>query len=386
MGFSIDISTGIIVLIIGHVFSAILGLAYKLQNKDDTVIHIFLLSRLFDMMAWILIGLRGNINDMASILVGNSFLIISTSLQIRAFLLLKKDSYPQIARRFHFIFTAASLIIINLVSILLPIENIRISTLSAIVIILWLYPTKVLLLEKKSSILQKVIACIYVIGFIPHIYNLYRGLYLRESMNFMTGSLNNFPFFITLYMTMLVGNMGIILMAKEKTDESIANAATYDDLTGIFNRRTFLAYTRDNIALFTKRQKPISFLIMDLDHFKKINDQHGHFVGDIVLKDFAATIRAQLRQEDIFGRIGGEEFTVLLPGTSGTEAVIIAERLKSSIEKSVVNDIHYTVSIGVVTVIPTETTTADLLYKTGDEALYIAKSKGRNRIEVAKTD
>ncbi|MFV0352811.1 MAG: GGDEF domain-containing protein [Oscillospiraceae bacterium] len=205
-------------------------------------------------------------------------------------------------------------------------------------------------------------------------------------MNFMTGSLNNFPFFITLYMTMLVGNMVIILMSKEKTDESIANAATYDDLTGIFNRRTFLAYTRDNIALFTKRQKPISFLIMDLDHFKKINDQHGHFVGDIVLKDFAATISAQLRQEDIFGRIGGEEFTVLLPGTSGTEAVIIAERLKSSIEKSVVNDIHYTVSIGVVTVIPTETTTADLLYKTGDEALYIAKSKGRNRIEVAKTD
>ncbi|MFV0352812.1 MAG: hypothetical protein ACK5JF_10995 [Oscillospiraceae bacterium] len=92
MGFSIDISTGIIVLIIGHVFSAILGLAYKLQNKDDTVIHIFLLSRLFDMMAWILIGLRGNINDMASILVGNSFLIISTSLQIRAFLLLKKTA------------------------------------------------------------------------------------------------------------------------------------------------------------------------------------------------------------------------------------------------------------------------------------------------------
>jgi len=188
---------------------------------------------------------------------------------------------------------------------------------------------------------------------------------------------------------MLIGNIGFILMAKEKSDLELTKVATYDELTDIFNRRAFLLRAKENISLFARRKEPISFFLIDLDNFKKINDVYGHFAGDMVLKDFAVKIKGQLRVFDLFGRIGGEEFTVLLPGTNEEGALEIAERLRKSAENASVNVgsdhiIKYTISIGIVTVIPDENTSINTLYKISDDALYVAKRNGRNRIEVVE--
>jgi diguanylate cyclase (GGDEF)-like protein len=130
----------------------------------------------------------------------------------------------------------------------------------------------------------------------------------------------------------------------------------------------------------------LAVLMMDLDHFKKINDTHGHSVGDKALKLVAATCRAALREIDIFARYGGEEFVVALPETSLERAVRVAERLRqalgeTSITPETTESLHITMSIGVAVTGPGCVDLKTLL-KRADEALYTAKSKGRNRVEV----
>lgn len=383
MNFHIDIPTGILVLIIGHFFSGVLGIAYRMQNKSDTVIYTFLFSRLFDLIAWVFIGLRVYIGDVLSILVGNSFLIIGTTLQIKAFLTIK-DSYGVTVRRVHIILSAVFVGIINVVSLVFQQESIRVAFMSLFIVMLWIYPSYVLLMDKKVSILQKVIAVIYAAGFIPHLSNILWGSGELLTGQTTGGTVQNAIFFIMLYIVMLVGNMGVILLAKEKVDLGIVKAATYDDLTGIYNRRTFLSFAEEKLVQHIKRKQSFGVLIMDLDNFKGINDRYGHFVGDLVLKNFAVTVKSVLRQDDIFGRFGGEEFSLLMPQTDLHQAAEIAEKIRVAVENAVVKDtIHYTVSIGVSAEVPDEATTYDILSKKSDKALYAAKNGGRNRVAVA---
>ncbi|MBW4847818.1 MAG: GGDEF domain-containing protein [Lachnospiraceae bacterium] len=285
--------------------------------------------------------------------------------------------------------SAISIVVIHLAILLQYTEGVRISIMSISMIILWCFPIYVFLMDKNSSVLQKTVAFIYLAGFILLILRAYMGIGLRESVSLMSNNIYNVLFFLCLYLIMLIGNIGFILMAKEKSDLELTKVATYDELTGIFNRREFLLRAKENVSLFSRRKEPISFFLIDLDNFKKINDVYGHFAGDMVLKDFAVKIKSQLRDYDLFGRIGGEEFTVLLPGTNEKEALEVAERLRRIAEKATVNVgrdhiIKYTISIGIVTVIPDEHTSINTLYKISDDALYAAKRNGRNRIEVVK--
>ncbi len=173
------------------------------------------------------------------------------------------------------------------------------------------------------------------------------------------------------------------LLDKEKLDKEMLQAATIDELTNILNRRTFILRSKEIISMFERRMEPVSFLLLDIDVLKKINDEYGHSVGDIILRCFADTIRKLLRNYDLFGRYGGEEFSVLLPGTNESESAEIAERLRNAVEDSCLIDypeIKYTVSIGAATVTPDNETTVDMLFKLSDNALYLAKLQGKNRV------
>lgn len=389
MNLNVHIETLIIALVLGHFFSGILGIAYMIQRKKDITVYTFLFSRLFETVAWILIGLRNIIYNFISISIGNSFLIIGATLQIVAFLTIK-NCCTNIVKRFYVISTIVSICIFNLVSLFYNMESMRISVISIIMTILWFFLIYVLLSDKNSSVLQRVIAVLYGVEMALLIFRAYIGIVLDESMSLMSRSLYNVLFFLCLYLIMLMGNIGLILMAKEKSDFDLINAATYDELTNIFNRRTFLLHAKESILLFSKRKEPISFFLIDVDNFKKINDIHGHFSGDMVLKDFATIIKSQFRDYGLFGRFGGEEFTVLLPGANEKEALEVAEKLRkitedASVSVSTNHTIKYTISIGIVTVIPEESTSIDTLYKLSDDALYRAKRNGRNRIEIVKT-
>ena len=174
----------------------------------------------------------------------------------------------------------------------------------------------------------------------------------------------------------------VVVMTKERVAQVHKTAAMTDLLTGLFNRRAFLEAANLLIAQRGRKQQPVSVLLFDLDRFKSINDRFGHAVGDEALKVFAATAAANMRASDVIGRLGGEEFAAILPGTAA-EAGIVADRMRLAFEAAGVviagHDMGATVSIGIATAIPP--VQIDPLLARADAALYRAKHNGRNRIE-----
>lgn len=187
----------------------------------------------------------------------------------------------------------------------------------------------------------------------------------------------------------LVEFVGIARDVTDRLDliDKLAQQANHDDLTGLANRRFLMQQARLELARAIRYQYPLSLLMLDIDHFKKVNDQHGHLSGDMVLKQLGQELKLFLREHDLVGRIGGEEFVMLLPETSLDDATAIAERLRQSVEKltlSILNEqaITITVSIGVASAMEEEQN-LDNIWQTADERLYQAKTSGRNRVITA---
>ena len=181
----------------------------------------------------------------------------------------------------------------------------------------------------------------------------------------------------------------LLAMAKERTELRHKTAALIDPLTGIANRRAFLETATELVLRQANSGRPWAVLLIDLDHFKSINDRFGHAIGDQILQIFAETTSARLRPRDLIGRLGGEEFAVVLHDTSREGALAMAERIRSTFaEAAAIVDncaVHSTVSIGVVV---EQDTAVDIpmLLSQADQALYYAKARGRNRVEVASLD
>jgi diguanylate cyclase (GGDEF)-like protein/PAS domain S-box-containing protein len=159
--------------------------------------------------------------------------------------------------------------------------------------------------------------------------------------------------------------------------------AMTDELTGLFNRRYFTGKGAEEFERAKRYNLPLSIMMLDVDHFKGINDSYGHQVGDQVLKEFATLMQHNLRQVDISGRLGGEEFGVLLPNTTGDQALVLAERLRQTIASHTFVIAHHCLSISTsVGVVEMEAYSADLdaMLNQADKALYQAKREGRNRV------
>lgn len=161
--------------------------------------------------------------------------------------------------------------------------------------------------------------------------------------------------------------------------------ASEDSLTGTLSRRSFRAEASKALALARRYQHDSSLIMLDLDHFKLINDVHGHPVGDIVLADTAAVCRSLLRESDIVGRLGGEEFAMLLPHTGLQAAAAVAEKLREAISvqcfAAVGHTFGVTASLGVATATRGQAD-LDAMIKLADAALYQAKARGRDRVIV----
>ncbi|HYD67648.1 GGDEF domain-containing protein [Azospirillum sp.] len=185
---------------------------------------------------------------------------------------------------------------------------------------------------------------------------------------------------------MLAFGIGFIVMTTERLQADLRQAATYDSLTGIFNRSAFLALAESTFARAHRSGEAFALLLIDIDHFKRINDSFGHQAGDTVLRAFTAAVTAELRQGDVFGRYGGEEFCVLLPGTRMDGALIVAERLRVTLRDLLVehegNVISTSVSIGAADTQDAPHTFDEMLAE-ADRALYRAKATGRDRVVAA---
>lgn len=174
---------------------------------------------------------------------------------------------------------------------------------------------------------------------------------------------------------------------RKQADAQLHRMAETDGLTGIYNRRHFLHLAELELERVTRHQHNLAFLMIDVDRFKSINDTYGHSVGDKVLQRLTQVMRESLRKIDIFGRLGGEEFAVLMPQTDEQQARHAAERLREAVQQSRVviaqGEVTFTVSIG-IQALSTEADTLDLLMKRADEALYQAKEGGRNQVVIMR--
>jgi diguanylate cyclase (GGDEF)-like protein len=172
---------------------------------------------------------------------------------------------------------------------------------------------------------------------------------------------------------------------KKKMEEELTKLATTDPLTGVANRRFFAERMESELVRFKRFGNPASFLMLDIDFFKKINDSYGHAIGDVALKEFARIARESLRKTDLVGRLGGEEFGILLTETDIDGAMIFAERLRYKIANNIVYtdvaNITFTVSIGISEYSLSDEEVEGIIAR-ADEALYEAKNTGRNKTVV----
>jgi diguanylate cyclase (GGDEF)-like protein len=187
------------------------------------------------------------------------------------------------------------------------------------------------------------------------------------------------------YLLLLVALPPVILLQRSLMHQQLAAAARTDAKTGLLNATAWQREADAEVARAQRANSPLALLLVDVDHFKRVNDSHGHLIGDEVLRALAAELRQQVRESDVVGRFGGEEFTVLLPGTDDAGAYRIAERLRASAANLSVAAadarIRVTVSIGVAVLGQHGHDLFELL-AAADAALYRAKDAGRDRVRV----
>jgi len=170
----------------------------------------------------------------------------------------------------------------------------------------------------------------------------------------------------------------------EESQKALAVQATTDPLTGLRNRRSFFEKAEELASLHRRYKNDLSILMIDIDHFKKINDSLGHDGGDVVLMRFAEILRSMTREVDIVGRIGGEEFAILLPDTKRLGAAVLAERTRAAIQRTPIGyqgqDLSITASIGIASIASEDVNSISEFIRVADNRLYLAKKAGRNRI------
>ncbi|HET9449787.1 MAG TPA: diguanylate cyclase, partial [Aggregicoccus sp.] len=194
----------------------------------------------------------------------------------------------------------------------------------------------------------------------------------------------------------LLARAGRCLETKRRLDVLAAQAeelqalSTTDGLTQVSNHRHFQERLREEFRRAQRYADPLSLILVDLDHFKGVNDAHGHLTGDLVLREVAATLRQSVRDTDLLARYGGEEFAVLLPRTSIAGSLTVAERicrdvgaLHIPLEGAGRAPLRISASVGVSALPQRNLTSAEGLFRAADEALYRAKREGRNRVCLA---
>lgn len=185
-----------------------------------------------------------------------------------------------------------------------------------------------------------------------------------------------------------IANRASIALENANMFEKQKNYAEIDNLTELFNKRIFYNIAEKEYNKSVRFKVPLSVMMIDIDFFKRINDSHGHIIGDKVLKEFSKYLQSLIRSFDILARFGGEEFIILMPNTSTDGAMILAERIKNKIERKKLliikkEKINLKISIGIAQRNKSSTSIQSII-KDSDDALYKAKRNGRNRVEVFK--
>jgi len=195
--------------------------------------------------------------------------------------------------------------------------------------------------------------------------------------------------FAAIFAILVIAIFGYIFLSRQlQLEEQIQKQADTDELTGIASRRYLLAELEARLLEANRYRRPFSMFLIDVDHFKNVNDQFGHQAGDAMLRMISGVCSASIRKVDTFGRYGGEEFLLVCPNTDSSEAKLLAERMRQAVSEASLSgrysDLRVTISIGVASSHDWTESSYDLI-GVADEALYAAKADGRNKVVVSTT-
>lgn len=209
----------------------------------------------------------------------------------------------------------------------------------------------------------------------------------QDYQDLLQSSLGQGLTFLFSFICLIGAGFGFVLANFERIARRMEDMATIDGLTGCLNRATADALLRHALERGRRENTPVGFALLDLDHFKVINDTHGHSAGDTALRCFVEEVRGRLRASDIMGRWGGEEFVLVLPSADRAGAAWLVEQIREGVEALQIRHqcgevFRITVSAGVVIAQPHQHLSAEQLFTLVDQALYRAKADGRNRVQV----
>ena len=189
--------------------------------------------------------------------------------------------------------------------------------------------------------------------------------------------------------TIIMLSFGLVLLSRERIESELRQTALRDTLTGIPNRLAILEQLSDELERARRQRTPLSIAMLDLDHFKQINDSHGHLIGDAVLRHCADHLQQRLRRNDSIGRYGGEEFLLILPGTDSSGALELVDQLRQSLTQHPAHGEGHTIALsfsaGVYSLTPSQHDDVTSMLLKADTALYAAKHAGRNTQMLAAT-
>ena len=212
-------------------------------------------------------------------------------------------------------------------------------------------------------------------------------LVFQESSGFLQGNAVQTYSFMTAFVGLLVTSMGFVFMGKDRADAINHRLAAQDDLTGVANRRAIIAALDRDVARAVRSREPLALMMLDIDHFKQVNDRWGHQAGDAVLHAVAQVLQQRMRAQDLIGRYGGEEFLLVLPNTPREGAYQLAQALCAAVQATSCawgqETIPVTVSIGVFAGCLEPGVQSDQLLQAADSAMYRAKAAGRNAVALA---
>jgi diguanylate cyclase (GGDEF)-like protein len=335
-------------------------------------------------LGWLLLGLRGQIPDFASIVVANTLVAYGYAEIISAL----RRFGGNTGRRFwlpHWLALGVAAVCIAY-SVEAPDLRARLMIVSALIAVQYLIGLQLVwrLAPPPRPVSHRVMIAMFVVGIAV--------LSARAIAVYVAPLAGNDPFVLTPLQALsfatgtfgpVVATFAFLLMVSDRMNEELGRLAMFDPLTEVYNRRSLDDLAGRAVAEARRHARTLSVLVVDADHFKRINDEYGHEAGDRALKALVEVLRRTARSEDLVGRLGGEEFVVLMPDADAIAGAAGAERLRIAVERSVfrVNDqtVPLRVSIGVAALRDPRDDFAALLRR-ADHALYEAKRAGRNRV------
>ena len=376
-----DIRTLIVVLLAQVSLLGALAIYFESRQPGTRAMGVWGAGLIVVAVGYALIAMRGAIPDLLSITVANTLLMGANLIFYRSLRIFGGKSVDD---PLGLAALAATTILIYVFSEIAPNLGLRVVAVSAISGFLFLRNALELrgIAPPEVRISRRFMESVYWLVVALMVFRVAASLH-SPGVDLMAPSVSQSVFFLAVLLLTTAGSFGMFWMEIQYLHLELARQAARDSLTGMLNRRAFMAEFERELARVRRGGTVLSLAMFDLDHFKKLNDLYGHPAGDEVLRSIAATMQASIRQPDILGRYGGEEFALLMPDTDADMAMRVAGRIRVAVQMHGVEWNGRPLSItlsGGIAAFGVNGVTSDALIAAADAALYEAKRAGRNRI------